>query len=305
LKNASIQLALTIENGGSLSDGISLSPRVFDTLYVNLVRAGEVSGRLPATLHRLYQHIERSILLRRDLLSALAYPMCVISTAAAVSSLLLVFIIPAFKDFFAEFDAPLPLLTRIVISLSEMSVRCLPWVFVIVSVICFMISRFIITPRGRAIADNFLLQIPVWGELVTMTALTRSCRTLATSLDAGVPILQALDVSADAAGNVRIRQEFMNIRRDVAEGSSISHSLLTSKLFPSLTVEMLDIGERTGCLDTMLENVAAHFEDECQQRIGLLKRVVEPSLIVILGAVIGTLVLAMYLPIFSMGEMLG
>jgi type IV pilus assembly protein PilC len=117
--------------------------------------------------------------------------------------------------------------------------------------------------------------------------------------------LQALDVSAQAAGNVVIQQEFMRIRSDVAEGTTISHSLHASKLFPSLTIEMLEIGERTGCLDTMLENVAAYFEDEFQERIGLLKRFVEPSIIMILGAVIGTLVLAMYLPIFSMGEMLG
>ena len=305
LRNASAQIALTIENGGSLSDGMNLSPRVFDPLYVNLVRAGEISGRLPATLQRLHLHIERAIRLRRDLISALIYPLCVISTAAAVSSLLLIFIIPAFKEFFADFDAPLPLLTRIVIATSEMSVRWAPWLLACVSCICFMLSRYSISPRGREVADTLSLKIPLWGNLIKMTALTRSCRTLATTLDAGVPILQALDVSAQAAGNVVIQQEFMRIRSDVAEGTTISHSLHASKLFPSLTIEMLEIGERTGCLDTMLENVAAYFEDEFQERIGLLKRFVEPSIIMILGAVIGTLVLAMYLPIFSMGEMLG
>ena len=305
LRNASAQIALTIENGGSLSDGMTLSPGVFDPLYVNLVRAGELSGRLPTTLHRLYIHLERAVRLRRELISALIYPLCVISTAAAVSSLLLIFIIPAFKDFFADFDAPLPLLTRIVIAISEMSVRWVPWVLVGVSFICFILSRYSITPRGREYADTLSLKLPIWGELIQMTALARSCRTLATTLDAGVPILQALDVSAQAAGNISIQQEFERIRSDVADGITISHSLHASKLFPSLTVEMLEIGERTGCLDTMLENVAVHFEEELEQKAGVLKRVLEPTLILILGVFIGTLVLAMYLPIFSMGEMLG
>ena len=290
LRNASSQIALTIENGGSLSDGMSLSPTVFDPLYVSLVRAGEISGRLPTTLHRLHLHIERVVRLRRDLISALIYPLCVLSTAAAVSSLLLIFIIPAFKEFFADF---------------ETSLRWGPWLLMCVSFICFMLSRYIITPRGRAVADTLSLKIPIWGELIQMTALTRSCRTLSTTLDAGVPILQALDISAQAAGNITIRQEFERVRSDIAEGSTISHSLRASKLFPSLTVEMLEIGERTGCLDTMLENVAAYCEEECEVKIGLLKRVVEPTLLLVLGVVIGILVLAMYLPIFSMGEMLG
>ena len=177
LRNASSQIALTIENGGSLSDGMSLSPTVFDPLYVSLVRAGEISGRLPTTLHRLHLHIERVVRLRRDLISALIYPLCVLSTAAAVSSLLLIFIIPAFKEFFADFDAPLPWLTRMVIGLSETSLRWGPWLLMCVSFICFMLSRYIITPRGRAVADTLSLKIPIWGELIQMTALTRSCRT--------------------------------------------------------------------------------------------------------------------------------
>lgn len=304
LRHASVQIAVTIENGGSLSDGMSLSPRIFDPLYVSLVRAGEISGRLPVTLQRLHEHLSRLVHLRRDLTSALIYPLCVISTAAAVSSLLLIFIIPAFKDFFTDFDTPLPLLTRIVITLSETSVRCAPWFLIGVSLICFIVSRYVATPRGREVADALSLKIPIWGELITMTALARSCRTLATTLDAGVPILQALDISAQAAGHITIQHEFTRIRSDIAEGTTISHSLHASKLFPSLTVEMLELGERTGCLDTMLENVASHFEEELHQRVGLLKRVVEPTLIVFLGVVVGTFVVAMYLPIFSMGELL-
>ena len=304
LRHASAQIAITIENGGSLSDGMNLSPGVFDSLYVNLVRAGEISGRLPITLQRLHEHLLRLVHLRRDLTSALIYPLCVISTAAAMSSLLLIFIIPAFKDFFADFDTPLPLLTRIVITLSETSVRCAPWFLIGVSLICFIFSRYIATPRGREVADALSLKMPIFGKLILMTALARSCRTLATTLDAGVPILQALDISAHAAGNISIQQEFSRIRLDIAEGTTISHSLRASKLFPSFTVEMLELGERTGSLDTMLENVAAHFEEELQQQVALLKRVVEPALIVFLGAFVGTFVVAMYLPIFSMGGIL-
>lgn len=303
LAQATARIADTIENGGSLSEGMRVSPKTFDQLYINLVRSGEISGRLPAALRRITAHLERSIKIRRDVTSAMIYPLCVISTAAAVSSLLLIFIIPAFKELFADLDAPLPWLTRMVVAASETSLKWLPILLVCISSFCFIVSRYIATRRGREIAHTLALKIPVWGELTKNTALARSCRTLATTLNAGIPIMSALEVSAQAAGNTVIQQEFLRVRSDIAEGSTISHSLDASKLFPSIIIEMLEIGERLGTLDTILENIAVHFEDEVERLIIVLKQLVEPVLILILGALIGTLVVAMYLPIFTMGEL--
>jgi len=301
LCQATRQIAVMIQEGGSLSDGMAISPNVFDQLYVNLVRAGEISGRLPGTLKRLTTHLERTASTRRDVISALIYPLCVITTTAAVSSFLLIFIIPSFRDLFADLGAPLPLLTRVVISFSETILIVAPYLVGVIVALVFILSRFAATPRGRRTLDPLALRIPLWGRLIRDSAIARSFRTLATTLDAGIPIMSALEVSAQSAGNSAVQREFDTIRLNVAEGRPISHSLSTSTLFSSLTIEMLEIGERTGALDTTLENISAHLEAEIARAITTLKSLLEPLLIIILGALVGTLVMAMYLPIFSMG----
>lgn len=296
-------MANAVHEGDSLSAGMSLSPQVFNPLYINLVRAGEVSGRLPYTLKRLASHLERAAALHRDVVGALTYPLCVITTAAAVSSLLLVFIIPSFKDLFADLGTPLPLMTRCVIEASETILMMAPYLLFAFVILTFILSRFLKTKRGKNYFDALTLSVPIWGGIIRDTAIARAWRTLATTLDAGVPIMMALELSAQSAGNTSIERAIQGARFSVAEGATISHSLSTSKLFPSLTIEMLELGERTGSLDTTLENISTHLEEEVARSISTLKLLTEPALIVTLGVVVGTLVVAMYLPIFSMGDL--
>ena len=303
LREAIRKIVTTIEDGGSLSEGMIQSPNVFSSLYVHIVRAGELSGRLPEALSRVKIHLDRAMTLRRKVRAATIYPLCVISTAALVSSLLVIFIIPSFRELFSDLETPLPWLTRVVIEVSETSLRWAPVFFIILSSFCFIVSRFFSTARGRETLDSLLLQAPLVGSIINSSALARLCRTLGSTLDAGMPILSALDASAQATGNRVIQRKLVRVRSDIAEGISISHSLNTSKLFPSNSIEMLELGERTGAVVTMLENIAEQLEEDAETSLTLMTQLAEPALVVILGVVIGTLVVAMYLPIFSMGEL--
>jgi type IV pilus assembly protein PilC len=303
LRIANERIVRTIESGGSLSEGMQRSPASFSALYVNLVQAGEMSGRLPDALKRVKEHLERGHELRRKATAAMIYPLCVISTAALVSSLLVIFIIPSFKELFSDLETPLPWLTRIVIGVSETSLRWGPFLLIFFSLLCFIVSRFFATTRGREVLDRYLLLVPFIGDISNKSALARACRTFSTTLDAGMPILSALDASAQAAGNCVIQQKFIEARSDIAEGTSISHSLNASKLFSSTSIEMLELGERTGSVVSMLENIAVHLEEEVSQSLDTTIRLAEPALVVVIGVVVGTLVIAMYLPILSMGEL--
>jgi type IV pilus assembly protein PilC len=304
LRAANERITERIENGGSLSDGMAQSPAAFDGLYISLIQAGEMSGRLPEALTRVKAHLERAHALRRKLSAALIYPLCVISTAALVSSLLVIFIIPSFKELFSDLETPLPWLTRMVIELSETSVRWAPCFLIVLSSLCFIISRFFATPRGREVLDRYLLRAPLIGDSIKKSALARFCRTFSTTLDAGMPILSALEASAQAAGNRVIQQKFVKACSDISEGIEISQSLNASKLFSSTSIEMLELGERTGSVVTMLENIAEDLEEGVAHSLDTAMRMAEPAMVVILGAVVGTLVIAMYLPILSMGDLL-
>ena len=303
LRIANARITQAIEEGAPLSDGMARSSKSFDPLYVSLIKSGELSGRLPEALNRIQTHLQRTQALRRKLTGALIYPLCVISTAALVSSLLVIFIIPSFKELFVDLDTPLPWITRVVIETSETSLRCAPFFLLVLSLLCFIVSRFFTTTRGREVCDRYILQVPLIGDIVRKTALARLCQTFSTTLDAGMPVLSALETSAHAAGNRVIQQKFMKAHSDVAEGFSISHSLNASKLFSSTCIEMLELGERTGSVVTILENIGECLEEEVSQSIDSMMRLVEPGLVVIIGIVVGGLVIAMYLPIFSMGQL--
>lgn len=303
LRDANERIIRTIENGGSLSQGMTQSQASFPLLYVSLLQAGEMSGRLPEALRRVKEHMERAHALRRTMTAALIYPLCVISTAALVSSLLVIFIIPSFKELFSDLETPLPWLTRVVIVMSETSLRWAPFLLIFFSLFCFIVSRLFATTRGRALLDHYLLLTPLIGDILNKSALARFCRTFSTTLDAGMPILSALEASAQAAGNRVVQQKFLKARSDIAEGSSISHSLNASKLFSSTCIQMLDLGERTGSVVTMLENIAESLEDDVSRSLDTALRAAEPALVTIIGAVVGILVIALYLPIFSMGDL--
>jgi type IV pilus assembly protein PilC len=294
----------SINNGDPVSTGMRRSRLVFSALYVNLVEAGEISGTLPATLRKLALHLERSGRARRQMVTAAIYPCSIVLTAAAVSTFLLVFIIPSFKEIFADLGSDLPWLTRIVISISEGMVDALPILSLLTGSLVFIGCRFLTTSRTRDISDALLLKCPVLGSLLKHAALARVTRTLGTTLNSGLPILLAMRVSSEAAGNGVVRRELEVVREHLAEGNSLARSLEGSPLFPSIMVQMLRVGETTGGLDTILEKVASTFEEEVERRIELLKQLLEPTLILVIGTVVGVLVLAMYLPIFSMGSLL-
>ena len=303
LRAANARIVDTIEGGGSLSQGMARTPAAFSALYVHVIHAGEMSGRLPEALRHVSSHLRSVIALRRKLKAAMIYPLCVISTAALVSSLLVIFIIPSFKELFSDLETPLPLLTRIVVELSEITLRCAPFFLAVGSLLCFIMSRFFSTTRGREAFDRYLLSVPCIGDMCVKASLARLCRTFSTTLDAGMPVLSALETSAQATGNHVIQQKCMKAYSDIAEGTSISHSLKTSKLFSLTSIEMLELGERTGSVVTMLENIAEHLEEEVSRSLDTLTQLAEPILVVLIGLVVGTLVVAMYLPILSMGEL--
>lgn len=305
LTKALHRITEAVSNGDPLSAGMSSSRMVFSALYVNLVRVGEVSGTLPTTLCRLALYLENAARMRREVAIATIYPCSIILTAAAVSTFLLVFIIPSFKGIFADFGGELPWLTRMVISISEHVVASLPTLSLLLASLFFIGYRTFKTIPGREIADALLLKLPLLGDLTKHSALARTTRTLGTTLGSGVPILLALQVSSEAAGNAVVRRELEAVRDYLAEGNSLGSALERAPIFPSSMVEMLRVGETTGHLDTILEKVASSFEEGMTHQIALLKQLFEPVMIVVVGGIVGVVVLAMYLPIFSLGGLLG
>lgn len=303
LLDATQNIAATIDEGGALSDGMRRSPHIFDSLYLNLIQAGELSGRLPATLWQLSDYLERSFEMRKKLTAALIYPTCVILTTAAVMSFLLIFVIPSFADLFADLEAPLPLLTRAVIFVSETILNAGPFILLILISSILITKRLFLSSSVMTRWAELSIKIPLWGSLLSKTAIARSCRVLANTLNAGIPILDAFYVSANSAGNPIIQRELLRIQEDIAEGASISDSISRSTVLPSVTIQMLSVGERSGALDQMLNQVAAQLEEEVEGNISQLKQLIEPLLVVVLGIIVGTVVMAMYLPLLSMGEL--
>ena len=303
LDGAVNRLIDAVNNGTPLSEGMRRTPAVFNELYVHLVSSGEMNGQLPTTLSRLALDLERRIKLRRDVRSALIYPSCVVATAAITSSLLLIFVIPTFKELFADFGVSLPWLTEKVIQLSELSVRGLPVALVVLSGLFLAVAHGLSTTRGRECFDSMSLTCPLLGKLLVHSSLARVTRTLSTTLAAGVPILLALQTSAHASGNSIVRRDVERARLDVAEGSRLSDALARSNIIPPTIIQMLDVGERTGSLDRMLEKLANYYEDEVERAVANLKHLIEPTIMLVLGVVVGGIVLAMYLPIFNLGSL--
>lgn len=303
LRAAIDSLIDALHNGIPLSEGMKMAPGTFSEVYVHVVASGEINGQLPNTLSRLAVDLERRVKLQRDVRSALIYPSCVVATAALTSSFLLIFVIPTFKDLFADFGVALPWLTQKVIRISEIGVRSLPVLLMALCALFLALARLMSTTRGRESFDSISLTCPLIGKLLVQSSLARVARTLSTTLEAGVSILLALQTSAHAAGNSILRREIEGARLDVAQGTPLSEALARSKLIPPTMIQMLEVGERTGALAKMLDKLAGHYEDEVERAVLNLKHLVEPAMMVVLGVVVGGIVLAMYLPIFNMGTL--
>jgi len=291
----------TVESGGSLADGLAKTPRAFDDLYVNMITAGESGGILDIILERLSIHLEKAMKLKREIKTALIYPAVVISAAFLVTTILLVFVIPTFRDLFSGFGAALPLPTQIVLSLSDFFVDNFFLIFGSLGATIFLFARFAKTPRGKEILHPLLLKLPIFGDIIRKVAVARFSRTLGTMVSSGVPILDALAICARTAGNKVVERDVLRARISISEGRSMAEPLGASNVFPAMVVQMIAVGETTGALDAMLKKIADFYEDEVDNAVGAMKQLIEPIMILVLGTIIGALVVAMYLPIFKMG----
>ncbi len=292
----------SVEQGSTFSDALKRHPKVFDTLYTNLVAAGELGGILDTILNRLAVYIEKNVKLVRQVRGALFYPSAVIVIFVGVLGVLLGFVIPSFKKMFAEFGAAdeLPGITKAVISVSQAFVDNL---FIITALGALGIGTFVAyvrTPYGKRGFHRFLLKAPIFGPVLQKIAVARFTRTLGTLLSAGVPILDALDVVAKTAGNVVIEDALLFTRARIAEGKTMAGPLMDAQVFPPMVVQMVGVGEQTGALDAMLNKIADFYEDEVDVAIASLTSLIEPILMASIGAVVGVVLVAMYLPIFGL-----
>ncbi|HSF16732.1 MAG TPA: type II secretion system F family protein [Vicinamibacteria bacterium] len=299
-----LQVRQDVEGGSSLADAMKKHPKVFDELFTNMVAAGEAGGILDTILKRLATYIEKSVKLKSQVKSALVYPAAVISIAILVVSVILWKVIPTFAALFAGLGAQLPLPTRIVIAASNWFVRLLAPMVIGAGLGVYAIKRYHDTYDGRRRLDGLLLRMPIIGMILRKIAVARFCRTLATLISSGVPILDGLEITARTSGNAIVEDAIMATRKSVEGGQSLAAPLKHTDVFPPMVVQMISVGEQTGALDTMLSKIADFYEDEVDTAIANLMTLLEPILILFLGIVVGGIVISMYLPIFSLIQQL-
>ncbi|MGA2449991.1 MAG: type II secretion system F family protein [Polyangiaceae bacterium] len=290
-----------VEQGSTFSDSLRRHPRIFDHLYVNLVQAGEVGGILDTILNRLASYIEKSMKLRRQVQGAMVYPSIVIVVFFAVLSILLVFVIPGFETMFKDFGAKdeLPVLTRLVMTVSRIFISNLLWVVLALIAVVVGAGALYRRPRGKRAIHAALLQLPVVGPVMRKIAVARFTRTLGTLLGSGVPILDALEIVAKTAGNVIVEEAVLYARARISEGKNMAQPLMETNVFPPMVVQMVGVGEQTGALDAMLNKIADFYEEEVDVAVSALTSLIEPVLMVGVGGTVGVVLIAMYLPIFS------
>jgi type IV pilus assembly protein PilC len=291
----------SVEQGATFSDALRRHPKVFDHLYVNLVQAGEVGGILDTILNRLAVYIEKAMKLKRQVRGAMVYPSIVIVVFFGVLSILLIFVIPGFEKMFKDFGAQdqLPGLTKMVMSVSRFFVSNILYAFLGVIGVFVGASYVYRTPVGRRRAHKLMLRLPVIGQVLRKIAVARFTRTLGTLLASGVPILDAMEIVAKTAGNVAVEEAIMYARIKISEGKNMAQPLLETGVFPAMVVQMVGVGEQTGALDAMLNKIADFYEDEVDVAVSALTSLIEPALMVGVGGTVGVVLIAMYLPIFS------
>ena len=294
-----------VEQGASLADAMRKHPGAFDNLYVNMIAAGEAGGILDIILQRLSTYIEKAVKLKTQVKSAMMYPIAVVTIACAVVYLILWKVIPVFAQMFAGLGAQLPFLTRWVVAASNFLGAYSIWIFLGLALVAFAVRQYYQTYRGRRIIDQILLKLPIFGDIFLKIAVARFCRTLATLTASGVPILDGLEITAKTAGNAILEDAIMRVRSAVEEGRTISEPLQATGVFPSMVVQMIAVGEQTGALDAMLSKIADFYEDEVDAAVNGLMKLIEPLMIVFLGGIIGTIVTAMYLPMFALIQQIG
>jgi type IV pilus assembly protein PilC len=292
-----------VETGASLKQSFEKHPLHFDALYCNLIGAGEAAGILDTVLERLALYKEKILAIKGKIKSALFYPIAIVAVAFIITAVIMIFVIPAFKQVFTSFGADLPALTLLVIEISDLFVAY--W-WAIFGGIAGALYAFFYTwkrsSRMQHTMDRILLRTPVFGDLVRKSAIARWTRTLSTTFAAGVPLVEALDSVAGAAGNYEYFVATRRVQSEVATGSSLNSAMQGTDVFPNMVIQMVAIGEEAGSLDTMLGKVADYYEQEVDDAVAALSSLMEPLIMVVLGTLIGGLVIAMYLPIFKLGS---
>jgi len=299
------QVRQDVESGSTYAEALKKHPKMFNQLYCNMIAAGEAGGILDTILKRLSAYIEKAMKLKKQVKSAMVYPSIIVTVAVLVVSILMVFVIPMFAQMFIDFGGTLPWPTQVVIGISKFMRSNILLIIAAVVAIVFAIKAYYKTEGGRKVIDKIALEMPVIGVLVRKASVAKFTRTLGTLIQSGVPILDALDIVAKTAGNKIVEDAIFQTRASISEGKTLAEPLQKSKVFPPMVTQMIAVGESTGALDAMLGKIADFYDDEVDSAVANLTAMLEPMLMVFLGIVVGFVVIAMYLPIFQMGMMIG
>jgi len=294
-----------VEQGATLQTALSKHPKAFNDLYVNMVGAGEAGGILDVILQRLSGYIEKSVKLTGKVKGAMTYPITVIVIAITVVAIIMVKVIPVFSQMYEGMGASLPFPTQVCIMLSNLLIHYFIWLALGLIVVVVGIKQYYKSNTGHLAIDSLILKIPIIGELLRKVAVARFCRTLGTLTSSGVPILEGMDITARTAGNRVVQNAIMKSRDAVEQGRNIAGPLAETKVFPPMVIQMVGVGEATGALDAMLAKVADFYEDEVDNAVAAMTAMMEPLIIAILGGVIGFIVIAMYMPIFNLANVMG
>ena len=292
-----------VEGGSTFADALRKHPKIFDSLYVNLVQAGELGGVLDTTFARLARYIEKARSLKSKVKSAMVYPSAIVFVALSVIVFLMIFVIPIFAQMFQDFGGTLPWPTQFVIGASNFIKSYIPFTIPVLIVGVFAFKQYYKTEAGKRLIDRILLTLPIFGVLLQKAAIARFSRTLSTLLSSGVPIIDSLDITARTAGNKVLELAILASISSIKEGQTLATPLAKHPVFPPMVVQMVEIGDVTGALDTMLSKIADFYEEEVDRAVEALTAMLEPMMMVFLGVILGFIIVAMYLPIFKMASL--
>ena len=291
-----------VEAGTTFADSMRKHPKIFDNLFTNMIEAGETGGILDTILQRLALFMEKAAALKKKIKGAMTYPTICLAISLLILAVILIFVIPVFEELFTSFGSSLPVPTQIVIQMSNFAKSNIVFMIIGLAILIFIFKKIYSTEKGRITIDKILLHSPVFGILIRKVAVAKFTRTLSTMLQSGVPILEALQVVAKTAGNKVIEIAVFRVAEAIAEGRPIAEPLSETGVFPNMVVQMINVGESVGALDTMLEKIADFYDEEVDQAVENLTAMIEPFMMVFLGGLIGGLVVAMYLPIFKIAS---
>ncbi|MFC1844400.1 type II secretion system F family protein [Thermodesulfobacteriota bacterium] len=301
-KKILLQVRADVETGTTFADALKKHPKVFDQLFCNMIEAGEIGGILDTILSRLSIFMEKSMTLKKRVKGAMTYPVICLCISVVILGVILIFVVPVFEKMFADFGAALPVPTQMVVIMSNFVKNNFLYAIAFGALLIFLFKKFYATEKGEKKVDALILQFPVFGDLIRKVAVAKFARTLGTMLKSGVPILESLQVVAKTAGNKVIETAVFRTSDAISEGRPIAEPLEETGVFPSMVVQMINVGEAVGALDAMLEKIADFYDEEVDQAVDNLTAMIEPFMMVFLGGMIGGLVVSMYLPIFKMGD---